>query len=308
MKLQNLFSRWKQFLRLVILLAVFAVAYFHIISILWTLSPETIIETINAGLMLIGRSVVVLCVLTLLSLDVRSIRFWYIELISIFVLLLLVGAIYYTVPYSTPLFFKLMAIIIFHLWIHVFLRYKHVYLTNRIINSSWWIAKYWVILYSLLMTLVVTLFMTVELLQQPLECEEVAEYVEETTQTTVINVQEWWWDLLGWSQRPVWEILDRLDSRSWWYTRFGSLIERVQEDQELVRLSFCEMIATLVQEKVGQWVWIIAVMIIMFLVLLPVLTLIYRLSQIIIWLLIKTLTLAWVYKREKRMRQVKELR
>jgi len=87
----------------------------------------------------------------------------------------------------------------------------------------------------------------------------------------------------------------------------NTLIDQVLDDQELVRDSFCEMIATILEERVDKSVWSFSVYLILFLIVSPIMTLVFRVVSFLSWIVLHVLKLLWVFKWKKRMRWIKEL-
>ncbi len=298
----------KQFLRIVVLLIIWAIWYYSTISLIRTFFPSDVSALLYWLFALVVAASITILSLTLLSIDVRTFSKGALQLVSIVLLLSIVSVIYFTHTFSPEVFLKLLSIVLIHLWFHFYLQQKSHYLTTRIETSIWWIATYGVLMFSLILSVWLALFFAVEVTKAPMQCAQIYDKLEQVTHSPLDAVQEWSTTLLDRGQQVIG--LNTTQWSLWWLWDMlinHPLLQQFQDDHELVRQSFCEVIVTLINEKVSQWVWILAVVFILFILFSPLLTLWFRCIQLIIWLLLLLLRSVWVYVWRDHTLVVKQL-
>lgn len=307
-----LWNNRKILIRVAILLLIFLWWYFTVVSIIWWWYTENLWTLISNSWTLILWAVAIAFSLWILSIDIQKAEHWVVDLLNVIVLLWIVAYIYFTKEFSWTLFLQLIAIVLFHTAIFVYIRTKQTYLQTRVDTSIRGVAQIGVISFWLFVSVIVTLFVWMKIVDTPLECEALYTNLQQASYSSIEPVKDVSVNMLDWSKQSVKEIAESIGktpiNEPWMIGVLqNTLIDQVLDDQELVRDSFCEMIATILEERVDKSVWSFSVYLILFLIVSPIMTLVFRVVSFLSWIVLHVLKLLWVFKWKKRMRWIKEL-
>jgi len=301
----------KILVRIVIFLIIFCCWYYDIITTIWAYSWWSLWDIVTGSMNILFGAIAIAFSLWALSVDMQKVEKWIIDLVIITFLLLIVAIVYFTYEFSPALFLQLLSIILLHVWILVFVRTKHVYLETRIDMSIWWIAQVWVITFGLFVATIVTLFVWVTIVDAPLECETLYDNLQTASYSSIEPIKDASLSILDRSKQSVKDaaIVLWTSSEEWLIARLtNTVVDQVLEDKELVRDSFCEMVVTILEQRVDKSIRSSSVYILLFLLLSPFMTLLFRVVSIVTWFVLRLLKIVWVYSWKKRMRWIKELR
>ncbi len=310
----NPITSWKILTRVIILLVIFCRWYYSVVTTIWNGWWIILSDALAWASIILVSSMIMIWSLSLLTIDIQKVEWWIVDLVNAVVLLLIVAVVYFTHEFSWVVFLQLLAIVFFHIWIAVFLRIKENYFKTRLDTSIWWIAEVWIVSFWIIVSIIVTLFLWIKIVDAPLECDALYDNLQKASYSSILPVKDASQNILAISQQNLWDFAEKLwssipkNSESSFATMLKtSVIDQVLEDKELVRESFCEMIAKLLDNRVTNNVWSLSVYIILFLLLSPIMTLLFRVVSIIVWIVLKILKFFHVYKRKKKMKQIKKL-
>ena len=194
--------------------------------------------------------------------------------------------------------------LVLHGWMIAFLNAKRSIASAKINNSLWSIAFGAIWLRWATIWIIYSLNFWMQFAESKLECTAVYEEFESLTSSPI-------WPLKRLSQR----IVDPEDVRStistsqasqkwllWqlWNEFYINGIQKATSTRTMLRDNICTMLTTQLQSKAQNGRWVLWVVLIVFVILAPLLSFVYRIASVllrwIIWVLIKTEVYTWTPK------------